>query len=241
MGGLRREQGWLAEGTAGFTAEVARLSDVELVAGSALSGWTRAHVVAHVARNADALVNLLTWARTGVETPMYSGPNQRAHDIEISAKQPPGRLVDDLQASNDRLARVVAELPIKDWATQVRTAQGRWVPASEVLWLRVREVWIHVVDLGGDASFAAFPPDLVDALLTDIAGTFTRRGGLDRSVRLVPTDRQRDWMIGAFRPAGVPAVEVSGTAAALLEWMSGRADGAALGPAETLPELGDWL
>jgi maleylpyruvate isomerase len=31
---------------------------------SRLPGWSRAHVVTHLARNADALVNLLTWART---------------------------------------------------------------------------------------------------------------------------------------------------------------------------------
>ena len=29
----------------------------------------RAHVLTHVARNADAMINLLTWARTGVRHP----------------------------------------------------------------------------------------------------------------------------------------------------------------------------
>ena len=37
---------------------------------SLLPGWTRGHVLTHVARNADGLRNLLIWARTGTEIPM---------------------------------------------------------------------------------------------------------------------------------------------------------------------------
>ena len=53
-----------------------------LAAPSLLPGWSRAHVVAHVAGNAVALLNLLTWARTGVETPMYADDAARNADIE---------------------------------------------------------------------------------------------------------------------------------------------------------------
>ena len=42
-----------------------------------LPGWTVGHVLTHVARNADAYTNLLTWARTGVETPAYASPEAR--------------------------------------------------------------------------------------------------------------------------------------------------------------------
>ena len=58
------------------------IEDGDLRAESLLPGWTRAHVLAHLANNADALVNLLTWARTGVETPMYASPEAREAGIE---------------------------------------------------------------------------------------------------------------------------------------------------------------
>ena len=44
---------------------------------SLLPGWSRGHVLTHLARNADGAVNLLTWARTGVETPQYVSQEQR--------------------------------------------------------------------------------------------------------------------------------------------------------------------
>lgn len=39
------------------------------------------------------------------------------------------------------------DLPDANWTHEVRTAQGRTVPASETVWMRTREVWVHAVDL----------------------------------------------------------------------------------------------
>ena len=44
--------------------------------------WTRAHLLTHFARNADSLGNLLAWAETGVEQPMYGSGMARDDDIE---------------------------------------------------------------------------------------------------------------------------------------------------------------
>src|SRR5918999_1732122 len=70
-----------------FLEAVAALDDERLREPSLLPGWTRAHIVTHMARNADGLRNLLTWARTGVETPMYVG-DQRERDIEAGVRRP---------------------------------------------------------------------------------------------------------------------------------------------------------
>src|SRR4051812_18385609 len=78
---------WMDEGTRHFDGLVRRLRDDDLHAPSALPAWSRAHVIAHVARNADALGNLLSWARTGVVTHMYESAEQRANDIEDSANE----------------------------------------------------------------------------------------------------------------------------------------------------------
>ena len=64
------------------SAQSARLTDTQIDGPSALPGWNRATLLTHLARNADALGNLLTWARTGVETPMYADPSSRAADID---------------------------------------------------------------------------------------------------------------------------------------------------------------
>ncbi len=67
----------------------------DLAAASLLPGWTRGHVLAHVARNADGFVNLLTAARTGEALPMYAsldGPH-RGHRsrFEPATGRAPGR------------------------------------------------------------------------------------------------------------------------------------------------------
>ena len=45
------------------------LTDEDMRAPSLLPRWSRGHVVTHLARNADALCNLVHWAESGVETP----------------------------------------------------------------------------------------------------------------------------------------------------------------------------
>ena len=59
------------------------------------------HVAAHLSLNAEALGNLVHWARTGEERPMYSSPGRRTTDIEAGALRPP----DDLRAWFDESAR----------------------------------------------------------------------------------------------------------------------------------------
>ena len=53
---------------------------------SGLPGWTRKHVVAHLAGNAEGMTNLATWARTGTKTPMYVSMDARQADIEERSK-----------------------------------------------------------------------------------------------------------------------------------------------------------
>src|SRR3954464_15480931 len=83
---------------------------------SLLPGWTRGHVLTHVARHADAYTNLLTWARTGVETPAYATPSTRATDIEAGAGRPIAEHLDDLRGTHDRFADAAAAMPIEAWA-----------------------------------------------------------------------------------------------------------------------------
>ncbi|MDP9846508.1 maleylpyruvate isomerase family mycothiol-dependent enzyme [Streptosporangium lutulentum] len=229
---------WAREGTELFERTVAGIDDADLNAASALPGWRRGHVAAHVASNADALVNLLSWARTGVPSPMYASPEQRADDIEKGAGLPAEELREKLSAANARFGRALAAMPEDAWDAQVRTARGRTVPASQVPWMRVREVWVHTVDLLAGPGFADFPAPLLRALTDDAVPGFSGRPDLPH-VALRATDAEGHWEIGA---SGGAPVAVSGNLADLTAYLLGRpVPGRLESAAESPPSLPSWL
>jgi len=164
---------WVEHGTRLLTEQVATLDEQTMSAPSILPGWTRKHLVAHVAANAEALGNLVHWARTGERTPMYSSMDQRGADIEAGAKRSAADLATWLTEAVGTLAASMAELTTEQWHAEVVTAQGRTVPATEIPWLRAREVCVHAVDLGTGATFADLPDEFLSALIADIR---TKRG-----------------------------------------------------------------
>src|SRR3712207_47353 len=114
-----------ADGERLFATALGRLTDEELDRPSLLPGWDRRHVVAHVARNADALLNLLTWARTGTETPMYPSREARDAGIAETAALDAPRLRTEFIAATARFADAVRGLPGPAWSVTVRTMQDR--------------------------------------------------------------------------------------------------------------------
>ncbi|CAI9410482.1 maleylpyruvate isomerase N-terminal domain-containing protein [Nocardioides sp. T2.26MG-1] len=153
---------WTAEGTKLF------LDAVDYHGDSLLPGWTRRHLAAHVAANADALRNLVTWAATGIPTPMYASPAERAAGIERGIRLPDADLDAWVHDSAARLEAAMGSLTDDQWANEVVTAQGRTVPATDVPWLRAREVCVHAVDLGLGITFDDLPEDFLEALCTDV-------------------------------------------------------------------------
>jgi maleylpyruvate isomerase len=221
---------WWADGERSFGTAVGRLTDEEFDAPSLLPGWSRGTVLAHVARNGDALVNLLTWARTGVETPMYASPEARDACIAETAALPPAQLRAAVLAATARLADAVRDLPEQAWSAEVRTAQGRAVPASEVPWMRCREVWVHAVDLDAGTGFEEVPDAVLAALVDDVFRMWERRGQAP-DVTVFAGDHT--W--------GTGTVAVSGPLALVAGWVTGRDSGAALQTDGGLPGLPAWL
>ena len=69
-----------------FLATVESLSDEEMVGPTLCEGWDRAHVIAHLASNARALVKLIDWATTGEPQQPYESHEAREEEIdELSA------------------------------------------------------------------------------------------------------------------------------------------------------------
>lgn len=222
-------------GTAYFARALAELPDDAFGRPSVLSGWTRAHVVAHVGYNARALTRLLEWARTGVETPMYANPDHREQEIQEGATLTPTALRHLVSHTNIHLDVEWRDLPTAAWSAVVRTAQGRTVPASQTVWMRTREVWIHAVDLDNGADFHDFPAAVLEGLLSDITGSWRQRGhGLD--LRLRPTDRDHVITVG-----DAPTVEISGCTADLTRWATGRGGRQLVSSVGAVPAPPRWL
>jgi maleylpyruvate isomerase len=88
----------ITEETERLLDTAAAFTDDEVRQPSLLPGWTRGHVLTHVARNADGGTRLLTWARTGIPTPEYASPAARADEIEAGHGRPAGELLHDVRA-----------------------------------------------------------------------------------------------------------------------------------------------
>jgi maleylpyruvate isomerase len=224
---------WMRQGTAQLLACTDALTDDAMQAPSGLPGWRRSHVAGHLARNAEALARLAAWARTGVENPMYAGPEQRAAEIETSAGRPAAILRSELTTTAAALDDALARLDDAAWTATIRSAQGREIPAAEIPWMRIREVWIHAVDLGTGATFDDLPIGVVDLLLEDVTGVLSGRDTCP-PVALRPSDRDREWRLGAGPDQDVTSI--TAPAAHLAGWLTGRV--ALPGDAPALPR---WL
>ncbi|UEL29179.1 maleylpyruvate isomerase family mycothiol-dependent enzyme [Pseudarthrobacter sp. L1SW] len=204
-------------GTAFFARKLNELPDAELDGGSLLPGWTRRHVVAHVGYNARAIARLIEWAATGVETPMYSSPEARNHEIEFGGTLSPIALRHLFDHSAVHLNVEWRDLPADAWHHKVKTAQGRTVPAEETVWMRTREVWLHAIDLDNGATFKDIPAPVLERLLGDITGAWHTRGtdaGL--LVKVTGTD-----LVFGDTNAADPTV-VTGPLPAVAQWAAGR-------------------
>ena len=153
-------------------ATAAGLTDADARAPSLLPGWTRGHLLTHIARNADSLRNLLIWARTGTETPQYAAAAER--DARIAAgRRPAAELRADVEAADAAFAAEAASLRAAGLGRAGARAARPDHPAWYTLWRRLSEVEIHHVDLG-----AGYRP-------SGLAGR-VRRAGPDPDGRRVP-------------------------------------------------------
>ncbi|WP_399890267.1 maleylpyruvate isomerase N-terminal domain-containing protein [Streptomyces sp. BBFR51] len=161
---------WARTGTQLLLDAVAGLDEAAFAAPSALPDWTRKHLAAHLAANADALGNLVHWAATGEETPMYASAGERAAGIAKGPALSADELRSWLTDSAHELAAGLDRLTDEQWGREVVTARGRTVPATELPWMRAREVCVHAVDLGtGGVTFADLPKGFLTALIAEIS------------------------------------------------------------------------
>ncbi len=227
---------WAAAGQDHVELAAARLEPAQVAEPSRLPGWTRGHVLAHLSRNADALVNLLTWARTGTEARMYASPTERADGIEAGAYRALPEQLADLSAADQRFTAAAAAVPADRREFTVLSAQGREIPAREVPWLRVREAWLHLVDLDVAFEVDDIPADVAWTLAADVAGWMSSRTPVTAELRA--GGRPDPIKLGQGEKAAV----VEGTPQRIAGWLTGRVpDRAGLAVTGQLDDLPRWL
>ncbi|HJP73562.1 MAG TPA: maleylpyruvate isomerase family mycothiol-dependent enzyme [Pseudonocardiaceae bacterium] len=220
---------------------VAAMDEAGSHGASLLPGWSRRHVITHLARNADGLVNLLSWARTGIEHPMYASAADRDADIEEGSRRLFQIQQEDSAAASGRFFTAANDLPTSAWTATVSARNGVAMPATLIPWLRVNELLVHAVDLDYGITFQ----DLVDlagehleTVLAFIAIRFAGRADVP-SVTLeivLPDGSARVMPLGM---ATATAPRVIGLAAPAIAWLTGRSDGADLtGDVPVLPAWG---
>jgi len=192
--------------TSKLMTSIATISDDQVAAASRLPDWTVGHCLAHIARNADGIVNLVTWAVTGERTPMYPSMQVRDSDIERDSRRGADVLREDVAASAARLATAMSAL-----ANAGVDALERLVifgapppstppntPAHQLGFARLREVQIHHADLGlADFSYEDFDDDFVTRTLNFIE---------DRSGPVEVTGPNKDvlvWRLGRGTPTSL--------------------------------------
>jgi len=156
-------------------ATIAPLDDATMARPSLLAGWTVAHLLTHLARNADSHVRRTTAAIAGVVVDQYPGGlAERAADIEAGSGRSAAAVRDDVGASTARLFEAWSDVPDDAWANVTRDASGSDRRLDELPARRWLEVEVHLIDLGcgpthrdwSDAFVFAFLPDMrADAAL----------------------------------------------------------------------------
>lgn len=237
----------LQRATARLLTTTATMSDAQAREPSLLPGWTRGHVLTHIARNADAIGNLLRSARTGTPIPMYPSQQVRDGDIEAGSGRPSAALLADLRASAGALEAEAASLPDEAWPAMVHTRRGD-APARSALLMRLAEVEIHHVDLGFAYRPGDWPASFAPSQVGRVAAAFSGRAGVPDClllpegadpVRIGPVAQSPAG--AADGPPGGP-LTVSGPAWAVLAWLISRGDGSPLSvdPPGALPVLPPW-
>lgn len=216
-----------------FLAQVGKLDEGSVHQPSLLPGWTRGHVITHVARNADGVARLAGWARTGVEDPMYGDRHPRDRDIEEGASRRLEEQEADVREAARRLASAFAALSGEAWSARVRTPHNE-VEAAFLPWMRAREVWLHALDLDVGATYQDLPERFATRLLDEVAHDLSDRPGMPA---LSVTAGKRVLEI----PGSGSPIEVAGTPSAVACWLSGRPGPVTRPDGGPLPPLPKWL
>lgn len=173
-------------------AGLAVVTDQIAVGPSLVPGWSVAHVLAHLANNADAMIRRIEAAKSGQLIEQYPGGSQgRANDIEDKSNMTAAALVSRVIATAHQLDSLFDSLADDEWNLSVRTVSGSEHPLGLLPFRRWREVEVHHTDLDIGFTPREWSPGLIDRALPRLLA------GLDSR-----TDRASlaAWLLGRADP-----------------------------------------
>lgn len=195
------------------------LTDEQVAQPSVLPGWTRGHVLAHLANVTAGLAGQAENEGTKVE--VYPGGRaERDAAIEAAA----GRTAAEHRAAiADAAARLAkAWAGVRDWDTPVFYRDGTLTGTAYGIW---REVEIHTRDL--DLGPVTWSPEFCDHVVDFLSAQ------VPDGVRLTLQAPERRWTLGEGED-----VTLTGSLTDLTAWLAGREpEGPITGDA---PELKPW-
>ncbi|MBV8085735.1 MAG: maleylpyruvate isomerase N-terminal domain-containing protein [Chloroflexi bacterium] len=202
---------------------------------SRLPGWTVGHLVTHLARNADANSGMVGGARNGDVATMYPGGTaQREADIAAGQGRPAAELRDDAISALRRLEDAWAGTGDDVWATGLSRTFGGLRAVAFTVFMRWREVEVHLADLGltdlGSPDWESLSSEYIDAEYVEQTAFVPRRLPENAAVLLVPGDRPSH-----FYGRGDQPVIVRASAPGILQWLMGRGAGQ-----PDWPDLSPW-
>lgn len=181
--------------------------------------WDVAQLLTHIARNADALVNLVRWAQDGRKREAYASEQARDQEIEDGAARPLAEIVEDLRTSARTFRDEAQSLLGPAGQAEVRTRTGTPVTGAQVISMRILEVVFHHVDLGHGYTFDDADPGLVLRTLRRGVRQWAANDGPVPDLTLLP-DGEEPLVLGSGGP------KVTGTPGQILLWLArGRAEG----------------
>lgn len=186
------------------------LTDHECRQPSLLPGWSRGHVLTHLARNADSHVHLLGAASNGEIAEQYpGGVESRNQAIEDGSNRSAADLTKDVRRSIYALEAAWAGATPTTWAGEGRTARGAVIPMSDIVFLRWREVEVHHADLGRELGWQQWSDLYVRLELERQIMMWRSRKPmgltvLPQAAMQLPPARRLAWLLGRVEVEGLP-------------------------------------
>ncbi len=191
-----------------FVTAIVALDDDDVRRVSLLPGWTVAHVLTHVARNADSHRRRAEAARRAAFVDQYPGGYAgRAAEIERGADRGARELIDDVRSSAEAMQEAWAVVPDDAWAVVSRDVTGRERSLAALPGRRWQELEVHVVDLDVGVSHRAWPDEFVAHWLPALRVTVDARlpeGAAAPAPGVLDDRDELAWLYGRLRRADLP-------------------------------------
>lgn len=191
-----------------FLGVIADLSDSDVRHPSLLPTWTVAHVLTHVARNADSHRRRAEAAIRGEIVDQYPGGYRaRVAEIDVGATRPARELVDDVRTSADAMDAAWREVPDAAWAAVTRDVSGHERPLRALPARRWQELEVHLVDLDVGVTYWDWTAAFVEHWLSQMRTTGDQRlpaGARPPEAGTLDEREELAWLYGRLNRPDLP-------------------------------------